>query len=36
MGAALMGQKVGQTVTVSLPNGGTIDFKILEISRAAL
>ena len=36
VGAALMGQKVGQTVTVSLPNGGTIDFKILEISRAAL
>ena len=36
VGAALMGHKVGQTVTVSLPNGGTIDFKILEISRAAL
>ena len=36
VGAALMGQKVGQTVTVSLPNGGTIDFKILEISRAAM
>ncbi len=36
VGAALMGQKVGQTVTVTLPNGGTIDFKILEISRAAL
>ena len=36
VGAALMGQKVGQTVTVALPNGGTIDFKILEISRAAL
>lgn len=36
VGASLMGQKVGQTVTVSLPNGGTIDFKILEISRAAL
>ena len=35
VGAALMGQKVGQTVTVSLPNGGTIDFKILETSRAA-
>ena len=36
VGAALMGQKVGQTVTVTLPNGGTIDFKILEISRAAM
>ena len=36
VGAALMGQKVGQTVTVTMPNGGTIDFKILEISRAAL
>lgn len=36
VGAALLGQKVGQTVTVSLPNGGTIDYKILEISRAAI
>ena len=36
VGAALMGQRVGQTVTVSLPNGGTIDYKILEIGRAAL
>ena len=36
VGAALLGQKAGQTVTVSLPNGGTIDYKILEISRAAL
>lgn len=36
VGAALLGQKAGQTVTVTLPNGGTIDYKILEISRAAL
>ena len=36
VGAALLGQKAGQTVTVSLPNGGTIDNKILEISRAAI
>ncbi|HCO62540.1 MAG TPA: transcription elongation factor GreA [Clostridiales bacterium] len=36
VGAALMGKKVGATVTVNLPNGGTIDFKILEIGRAAL
>lgn len=36
VGAALMGQKAGQTVTVTLPNGGTIDYKILEISRAAI
>ena len=36
VGAALLGQKAGQTVTVSLPNGGTIDYKILEISRAAM
>ena len=34
VGAALLGQKAGQTVTVSLPNGGTIDYKILEISRS--
>lgn len=36
VGAALLGQKAGQTVTVALPNGGTIDYKILEISRAAI
>ena len=36
VGAALLDQKAGQTVTVSLPNGGTIDYKILEISRAAI
>ncbi len=36
VGAALLGQKAGQTVTVSLPNGGTIDYKILENSRAAI
>ncbi len=36
VGAALMGQKAGAQVTVSLPNGGTIGYKILEISRAAL
>lgn len=36
VGAALLGQKAGQTVTVSLSNGGTIDYKILEISRAAI
>ena len=36
VGAALLGQKAGQTVTVYLPNGGTIDYKILEISRAAI
>lgn len=34
VGAALMGKKVGTTVTVTLPNGGTIDYKLLEISRA--
>lgn len=36
VGAALVGKKTGDTVTVALPNGGTIDYKILEISRAAL
>lgn len=36
VGAALVGKKTGDNVTVSLPNGGTIDYKILEISRAAL
>ncbi len=36
VGAALMGKKAGTTVTVSLPNGGTIEYKLLEISRAAL
>lgn len=36
VGAALMGKKAGTTVSVSLPNGGTIEYKLLEISRAAL
>ncbi|MBU3806362.1 MAG: transcription elongation factor GreA [Candidatus Fournierella pullistercoris] len=36
VGAAMLGKKAGTTVTVSLPNGGTIDYKILEITRAAL
>ena len=36
VGAALVGKKTGDSVTVSLPNGGTIDYTILEISRAAL
>lgn len=36
VGAALMGKKVGTTVTVTLPNGGTVDYKLLEISRADL
>lgn len=36
VGSSLLGQKVGQTVTVTLPNGGTIAYKILEISRATI
>lgn len=36
VGSSLLGQKVGQTVTVTLPNGGTIAYKILEISRASI
>lgn len=36
VGAALMGKKVGETAHAILPNGGTIEFKVLEISRADL
>ena len=36
MGAALIGKKVGETAEVVLPNGGTVQYKILEIGRAAL
>ena len=32
VGKALMGRKVGETVSVETP-GGVIDFKILEISK---
>ncbi len=33
VGKALLGHKVGDEVEVSLPNGSTITFKILEISK---
>ncbi len=33
VGKALMGHKVGDKVDVHLPNGSTISFKILEISK---
>ena len=36
VGAALIGKKVGETAEVVLPNGGTVQYKILEIGRAAL
>lgn len=36
VGAALMGKKVGEVADVTLPGGGTIQYKILEIGRAAL
>ena len=33
VGKALLGKTVGETVKVVLPNGGTIFFKVLEISK---
>ena len=33
VGKALMGHKVGDKVDVHLPNGSTISFKVLEISK---
>lgn len=33
VGKALMGHKVGDLVDVALPNGATITFKVLEISK---
>lgn len=36
VGAALMGKKVGETANAVLPNGGTIAFTVLEITRADL
>lgn len=36
VGSALMGKKVGEVADVTLPNGGTIQYKILEIGRAAI
>lgn len=34
VGAALVGKKVGDTADVSLPNGSTIRYKVLQITRA--
>ncbi len=36
VGAALMGQKVGQTVEITLPNGYVTSYKVLEITRGSL
>lgn len=36
VGSALMGKKVGEVADVTLPNGGTIQYQILEIGRAAI
>ncbi len=36
VGAALIGQKVGQTVDITLPNGLVTSYTVLEISRGSL
>ncbi len=36
VGAALMGHKVGDVVTITLPNGREETYDVLEISRSAL
>ena len=33
LGKALIGHKVGEVVTVELPNGGTTEYKVLDIQR---
>ena len=33
IGKALIGHKVGEVVTVELPNGGTTEYKVLDIQR---
>ncbi len=36
VGAALMGQKAGQTVDITLPNGLVTSYKVLEITRGSI
>ena len=36
VGAGLLGKKVGETAEISLPNGATVAFKVVEITRSAL
>ncbi len=36
VGSALMGQKVGDTVDITLPNGKEVTYTILSITRSAL
>ena len=34
VGAGLVGKKVGEVAEVTLPNGGTMRFKVLNIERS--
>ncbi len=36
VGAGLMGKKVGEVASVVLPNGATVSYKVLEITRASI
>ena len=36
VGAGLLGKKVGETAEITLPNGATVAFKVVEITRSAL
>ncbi len=36
VGSALMGQKAGASVNITLPNGNTVSYTIIEISRSTL
>lgn len=36
VGAGLMGKKVGEEAVITLPNGATVTYKVLEITRASI
>lgn len=36
VGAGLLGKKAGETAEITLPNGATVAFKVVEITRSAL
>ena len=36
VGAGLMGKKVGEEAVITLPNGATVTYKVLDISRASI
>ena len=36
VGAGLLGKKAGETAEITLPNGATVVFKVVEITRSAL